>query len=205
MEWDNQYDINLGGFNPSLPHNETKTFNTVTYPDFGFGLLYTIKGAETNIASNDGFRANIGAGLFHVNSPKLEFFESNKANLPQRLSVHGQALFGIPRTKMAFMPSFFYFNQNKMQEIYLGGAFRYMLREHSRYTGFINDAYFSLGGYYRNQDAAILYAQFELNDFVFGLSYDFNISRLRMATDGRGGMEVSLKYTIAETTQKSIY
>jgi len=206
MQWDNQYDVNLGGFNPNLAHNESKTFNTVTYPDFGFGVLYTVKGAETNIASNDGFRANIGASLFHVNNPRLEFFDSNdSAKLSQRLSVHGQALIGISGTKMAFAPSFFYYNQNKMQEVYLGGAFRYMLREHARYTGFVNDAYFSLGGYYRLQDAAILFAQFELNDFAFGLSYDFNISRLRMATDGRGGVEIALRYTIAETTQKSIY
>ena len=205
-QWDNQYDINVGGHNPDLPSNETNPFNSFLYPDLGFGLLYTIKSYETNMSSNDGFRANLGVGVQHVNSPKLEFYSgSDSTKLTPRISAHGQALIGISNSNLSICPGFFFYNQGKMREIYVGTNFRYTLKEHSRYTGFINDAYFTLGGYYRAQDAAILFAQLELNDFAFGLSYDINVSKLRAATSGRGGIELSLRYVIAPITQKSFY
>jgi len=205
-QWDNQYDINTGGHNPNLSSGETDPFNTFTYPDLGFGLLYTIKGAETSMTSNDGFRANIGAGVHHINSPKMKFYSaSDTSKLSPRISAHGQAYFGISNTNLAIGPGFFYYNQGKMQEIYVGANFRYMLKERSRYTGFINDAYFTLGGFYRAADAAIAFAQIELNDFALGVSYDFNVSKLRVATTGRGGLELSLRYIIAPITQKSFY
>ena len=205
-QWDNQYDINIGGHNPALPSNETNPFNSFTYPDLGFGLHYSIKSAETNMTSNDGFRANFGVGVHHINSPKLKFYSaSDTTKLSPRIAAHGQALIGISNTNLAVVPGFFYYTQGKMQEIYIGSTFRYTLKERSRYTGFVNDAYFSLGGYHRFADAAIIFAQIELNDIALGVSYDVNVSKLRVATTGRGGLEISLRYIIAPTTQKSFY
>jgi type IX secretion system PorP/SprF family membrane protein len=205
-QWDNQYDINVGGFNSNLASNETNPFNTFTYPDLGFGMLYTVKSVETNMTSNDGFRANMGFGVHHINAPKMKFYSaSDTTKLSTRISGHGQFQFGIPNSNLAIVPGFFYYNQGKMQEIYVGANFRYMLKEHSKYTGFINDAYFTLGGYHRLADAAIIFAQIELNDIALGVSYDVNVSKLRVATTGRGGLEVSLRYVIAPITQKSFY
>jgi type IX secretion system PorP/SprF family membrane protein len=205
-QWDNQYDVTLGGYNGALASGETQTFSTFTYPDLGFGLLYTVKGSETNMTSNDGFRGNFGFGVQHINQPKLKFYEgSDTTKLSSRISAHGTVSFGIPNSNLAVVPGFFYYHQGKMQEIYIGSSFRYQLKESSRYTGFINDAYFSLGGYHRFADAAIIFAQLELNDIALGVSYDVNVSKLRVATTGRGGLEISLRYTIAPITQKSYY
>jgi len=205
-QWDNQYDINVGGFNPNMASNELNPFNSFTYPDLGFGMLYTIKNAESSMTSNDGIRANFGFGVHHINSPKMKFYsDSDTTKLAPRISGHGQFQFGIPNSNLAIIPGFFYYRQGKMQEIYVGANFRYRLKEHSKYTGFINDAYFSLGGYHRFADAAIVFAQIELNDIAFGVSYDVNVSKLRVATTGRGGLELSLRYIIAPTTQKSFY
>jgi hypothetical protein len=38
---------------------------------------------------------------------------------------------------------------------------------------------------------------FELSPLTIGLSYDANLSNLRPATSGRGGFELSIKYTLA--------
>jgi type IX secretion system PorP/SprF family membrane protein len=205
-QWDNQYDVNSGGFNPSFDSRESNPFNSFVYPDLGLGLLYTIRSNDSYVSSNDGFRANVGVGLHHVNSPKLEFYSGiDTSKLSTRFSGHGQALFGISNSNVAIGPAFFYYQQGKMHELFIGTNIRYTLKERSKYTGFINDAYFTLGGFYRTQDAIIAFAQVELNDFAFGLSYDVNVSKLRAATSGRGGLELSLRYIIAPVTQKSFY
>ncbi len=205
--WDLQYDPSYPDrYNPSADTREPNYDESFMYPDIGFGIHYSIKGMETRIVENDGFRANFGLGIYHINSPKMKFnSNSDDTRLSPRISAHGQGLIGIPHTNLSLCPGFFYFSQNKTSQVFFGSSFRYLLREHSKYTGFINDAYFSIGGYHRLRDAIIIMTQIELNDFAIGISYDINVSGLRVATNGRGGPELSLRYIIVSTAQKSYY
>ena len=80
------------------------------------------------------------------------------------------------------------------KEILIGTMFRYMLREDSKYTGFVKGASISAGGYYRNQDAFIATALFEFSVYAVGISYDVNVSGLKTASSGRGGLEITLRF-----------
>jgi len=51
-----------------------------------------------------------------------------------------------------------------------------------------------LGGYYRTGDAAMITAGVEFKGFRIGVSYDYNVSDLKTASNGDGGFELSIRY-----------
>ncbi len=88
-----------------------------------------------------------------------------------------------------------YFAYQKAAYDYMPGLlFRYTLHEQSKYTGLTKGAAFSLGGYYRIQDAFIPTLFIETDSFAFGLSYDLTTSTLSANNYSRGGFEISLRY-----------
>ena len=58
-----------------------------------------------------------------------------------------------------------------------------------------SNANFFAGPYYRGSDAIILHLGGTYEQYIFRLSYDFNISKLREVSSGRGGFEISITYT----------
>ncbi|MPM48094.1 hypothetical protein SDC9_94816 [bioreactor metagenome] len=194
-QWDSQYD-GSSGFDGTLPSNETFAFQTFGYADFGFGMNWTILNNSTNMTSNDGFKANAGFSVSHVNQPAFEFYSGSDEKLDMRISAHAKAQIGLSGTNTSLIPTILVQVQGSQKEIVPGFLARYTLREQSKYTGFINDAYLSLGGYFRTGDAVIAHALVELNDFAVGLSYDINVSKLTNATSGKGGFEIMVRYII---------
>ena len=51
-----------------------------------------------------------------------------------------------------------------------------------------------LGGVYRWNDAFIPVIKLDYSQFSFGLSYDMNMSKLKTASQGRGGFEFTISY-----------
>ena len=51
-----------------------------------------------------------------------------------------------------------------------------------------------LGGYYRSNDALMVNAGVEFKGLRVGVSYDYNTSSLKTASNGNGGFEISLVY-----------
>jgi hypothetical protein len=68
------------------------------------------------------------------------------------------------------------------------------LQEASKYTKNKKPAAFSIGGYYRMEDAFIAVAKFEYSNYSIGFSYDVNLSKLRTVSKARGGFEISLRF-----------
>ena len=69
-----------------------------------------------------------------------------------------------------------------------------MLKEDSKYTGYVKGAAFSLGGYYRNNDAFVVAAGIESGPYSVVASYDINVSKFKAATNGRGAFEITLRF-----------
>jgi hypothetical protein len=84
--------------------------------------------------------------------------------------------------------------QGPLNELTFGALIKYMLKDDSKYTGYVKGAAFSLGCYYRNKDAIIPYFLVEMGYYSLGISYDTNISGLTAATSGRGGFEIALRF-----------
>lgn len=198
LHWGTQYDPNSPtGYNTALyPQGDIALAggdNNSIVPDLSTGLIYTYKKNERYMRGGDQMDFTVGAALFHVTQPKYSFLGSS-AKLYQRIVLHGTGTVGIPNSSIAVVPGFMVEKQGPNQEIFIGSLFRYMLREDSKYTGFVKGASISAGGYYRNKDAFIAMALFEFSSYAIGVSYDFNVSGLKTVSSGRGGFEVTLRF-----------
>jgi type IX secretion system PorP/SprF family membrane protein len=162
-------------------------------PDLSAGMIYTYKKNERYMRGNDQMDFTIGAAMYHVNQPKYSYLGSSE-RLYQRYVVHGQSMIGIKNTSVALAPGFMFQRQGPNQEIYAGALIRYMLKEDSKYTGFIKGSSVSAGGFYRNKDAFVAVAFYEFSSYGIGVSYDFNVSGLKTVSSGRGGFEITLRF-----------
>ena len=142
---------------------------------------------------NDQMNFTLGAALFHFTSPRYSYLGTNEI-LYRRMVFHGNGLIGISNTSIAIVPGFLFQKQGPNNELFFGTLIRYMLREDSKYTGFIKGSSVSAGGYYRNKDAFIATALFEFSSYGIGISYDFNVSALKTVSYGRGGFEITLRF-----------
>ena len=192
--WGNQFDGN--SYNPSLPTGEPAGATSFTYGDLlGAGMLFSYNNTsgKLKVTDNHAMKANLGFSVFHIIRPKYSFYESGE-KLYMKYVLHGNALVSVPNTNIAFAPGFMYYRQGPAQEIYPGGLIRYSLRQASKYTGFYKSTAVYAGAFLRMKDAIAPVVSVEHAGFSIGISYDVNISDLKVASTGRGGFEISLKY-----------
>jgi len=195
QQWVNQYD-GVSGYDQTISSNEIFDANSFGYTDFGAGLNYSFSNSLKGLKSNEGFKFNVGGAVQHVTKPAYEFTGTGDEFVDMRINAHFRAVIQMGSSNLALVPSFYYAMQGKQKEMVPGLGFRYQLREESKYTGFIKDAYLTFGGYFRTGDAAIAQILLELNDFAFGASYDVNVSKLNTVTNSNGGFEFVLRYII---------
>lgn len=196
LYWGTQYDPSLpNGYNSGLPADAAVAGGNSSFvvPDISVGGIYSYKKNERYMRGGDQMDFTIGAALFHVTRPSYSFLGSSE-KIYQRQVVHGTGNIGISNSSIAVVPGFMISRQGPNQEIFIGSMVRYMLREDSKYTGFIKGASLSAGGYYRNKDAFVATALFEFSSYGLGVSYDVNISGLKTVSSGRGGLEVTLRF-----------
>lgn len=191
LKWGSQY--NGSNYDPNLSPQEDFSNNSIVYPDFGTGILWSYKKNERYMRGNDQRDIYLGASAFHLFQPSYSFLGTSE-KLERKYIVHGHSLLGIKNTNFSFTPSFMYARQGSTQELLLGTLVRYMLKEDSRYTSYVKGAALAVGGYYRNRDALMLAAQYEFSSYAIGVSYDINISNLKNVSYGRGGFEITLRY-----------
>jgi type IX secretion system PorP/SprF family membrane protein len=208
MRWDSQYDpYATDGYNSTMPSNETMVFNSFGLADFSAGMLWTFKNNATNMASNDMIKGNLGVSLFHINQPKKTFYDLLEKKMFMKYAVHTNILFGIPGTSMSIVPSAAVFVQGPAREILAGSMFRFRLQESSKYTNFVSETALSIGAHYRFGDAVVASAQFEIKNWMLGVSYDVNTSKLSAASKSMGGLEIAVRYQtpIFKKSDKSLY
>ncbi|MBL0327900.1 MAG: PorP/SprF family type IX secretion system membrane protein [Bacteroidetes bacterium] len=192
LEWGSQYDgMN---YNAALPTGETAIPQTFSFVDLGAGIQYSYGNSEMYISANDARRINIGASIFHPHNPNYTFYGDSRQILHTKYVFHGNAAIGVKNTNLVLKPSYIVFLQGATKEITPGLTFQYILQEGSKYTKNKKPAAFSIGGYYRVQDAFIAVAKFEYANYSIGLSYDVNLSKLKTVSKARGGFEISLRF-----------
>ena len=191
LKWGSQY--NGSTYDPNLSANEDFSSASITYPDFSTGILWSYKKNERYMRGNDQKDIYMGVSVSHLNEPQYSFFGTDET-LYRKMIFHGTSVLGIKNTNYSLTPTLFYARQGSAREFFVGTLVRYMLKEDSKYTGYVKGSTFSLGGYYRNKDAVAIAAAFELANYTIGVSYDINVSKLRAASYGRGGLEITLRF-----------
>ena len=189
-----QYNDNIGAFDPNLPLSEQGLGNQRTYFDMNIGGVVTRKFKTASV--------KFGLSAVHLNSPDVSFFK-NKEKLPPRINSYVQVNKDINATYFV-RPMLIVATQNKAQEILLGGDI-------GMYTGSernsVKEIYVGVDvrdGFNRNGDAFIASMGLSWSDFRFGLSYDVNYSSLDKATNNRGAIEFSVVYISPSSAIKKI-
>jgi len=184
LTWGSQYEASAqgGGFNTGLSTGENFQNSSVLRPDFNAGALYFF--------AAPGARVNpfIGASAFHLSTPEESFLGSGN-RLPMRYLIHAGARIGI-NERLSIVPKVFVQMQEQAQEITVSALAHYYLK---------GPDVFLIGGFtFRNADAAILDLGAKWGQWQARISYDFNISTLQVASNGRGATELSLTYILFE-------
>ncbi|MBI4930799.1 MAG: PorP/SprF family type IX secretion system membrane protein [Bacteroidetes bacterium] len=182
LQWMNQYDGS--SYNAAMPSGEPSGGASLTYPDLGSGIHYEY--------GKDKLDLSAGLSIFHANRPAYSFYgKDDKLNM--KITGYANGLVRLSNRNFSLVPGFIYFQQGKSSELFFGNMFRYTFREASS-SGYVKGAAISLGAHYRNKDAVIPVVVLEFAQFNIGLSYDVNISKLKTASSGQGGFEISLRF-----------
>jgi len=151
----------------------------LSYFDVSAGLLFN--------GTTNGYN-NIYAGVsaYHINR-SVESFNEGEFRLAPRLTF--QAGGSVPLGEHAFHFSANHSRQAKALNTMVGGAYAMMLNNDDE-----KPTNLYLGSWYRFGDAIIPYVGLEFGEFHFGATYDVNVSKLKPASNMRGGIEISLIY-----------
>jgi len=179
-----QYSANE--FNPNMASGVGLIPN-VNYVNLNVGLLYY--GKLTNRTA-----LYVGGTIFNTTVPKVNLVaDQNK----ETLSLRGNASGGLDFTlgkRYHILPSVMWQRQDGTSDLNAGIGFGYDINMRSNITLGVFDRANNLLDSYRQDDAAIFYAAFQIKGFKLGASYDFTVSKLSSGNPGTGGLEISLIY-----------
>ena len=123
--------------------------------------------------------------MYHINRPKVGFISDNWY-LSGRISAHAGGSFPLSDL-LTVHASVIHQIQNKASETTLGAAIAANLSQDAEKPSAIY-----IGSWVRLNDAIVPYLGLEFGGLRVGVSYDFNISNLKAATQSRGGSEFSI-------------
>lgn len=180
--FNSQYN-SVGGYDPNQPSGEVFSDNRIANWDMGAGLALN-SGAEDN-----SYTYYLGVSAYHFTRPKRSFISGNdivrldtKWNVAAGGSVRLSDQYGVQL-------HFNYARQGVYTEIIGGGLIGW-----KRISDNEMDPSLAIYGgvFYRMKDAAIPTFKIDYQQISFTLSYDFTTSSLRPASQGAGGLELTV-------------
>ncbi len=167
-----------------IPRSTSQIFTQtqLNYLDAAVGLSYASE-------FNNGIRYYIGGGLFHFTNPKVAFYQQDEIRLSRKYIAN--AGFSLPISDYQnFIVYMDYFQQGGFSQGQGGFLYRNQLWSEDE------DRVVSLtgGAIFRWNDAIIPILRLDYHKIGVGLSYDANFSKLRTASQFRGGLELTLSF-----------
>jgi len=185
-----------GTWLPSPTERENLMQITTHYFDMNAGILY-------NGSLNGNNAVFLGASVYHLNQPKESFLGFDKVVLPMRFTVHAGGYFPSSSKYTSWYVSTLFNQQASASEWVFGGALEITASADENYP--VN---FYLGAWMRVNnvtDAVIPYIGLDYGSFNLGMTYDVNVSAFNVATQGRGGLEISLVYMLKHAGGQSVH
>jgi type IX secretion system PorP/SprF family membrane protein len=201
LKWDSQY--NGTSYDSGIPSGESQFSQSYSYKDASAGLLWNYSAKLTS------FKTSTGVAVFHVNQPKESFYGTDK--LYAKIIVHNSSQFKLTDKPIYIQPQLLFMKQGPYSEIDLGALVRYVIklrggafRENNRIdigakkddkVESKNSIALFAGTQLRYKDALVTICGFELRkSLLISFCYDVNISKLRTASNSKGGVELALTY-----------
>lgn len=190
LSFDNQF--NGYYYDPGRSTGENFLLNQRSYLGLNAGMSYISQFGERNSLV-------CGISMYNLNRPKQTFFRDEDVILDKRFNAH-LVVNHMVNASIDLVPSLLYTQQGHFKEILYGLSTKFLLHAHT-----YGDQMFVLGVWHRFRDALIVGARMDHPKWKVGLSYDFNLSTLRAASTGLGGVELSAVYIFKRTRAKSNY
>ncbi len=183
-----------GAYQAGLSNGENFVNLRKLFFDCGSGIVLHRQDARSRSREqhDQSLRFTLGFTVFHINRPQISFLESDE-KLYMRYMNFGMAEFPLGNTHISVVPTYQLSFQGPSMELVYGGLVRYAFRSGTVFSGLGKNKAFALGIFNRLKDALSISALFELDRYGIGVSYDINTSALTLASQGRGGMEVSIR------------
>lgn len=177
-QWANDF------YDPSLPSKEPFGQSSGLSPTLSTGLAWHF---QSNTLRH---RATVGLGAFHLNRPVVSLGGIAGARLPVRMALSAEGIYQIREQAdiVAFAATQ---HMKRAKEIVIGAGMRQILS-----AGVANNTSVRATLATRLGDAVIPAVQLERNNWLVGLSYDWNISRFDEASNGRGGIEIAVVWRV---------
>lgn len=180
LAFDDQY-VN-GSYSTVNPTREQFNKTNLTYWDAAIGLCFSSKIGENT-------RYYIGGGLFHFTKPKVAFQKQNDIILNQKYVVNAGLSAPVGNGNQLILYGD-YFMQGGARQGQGGFLYCYNLDENEA-----NEKVNISGGmFYRWKDAAMPVIKLDYYKMSIGITYDVNVSKLKTASQLRGGYEVTISY-----------
>jgi type IX secretion system PorP/SprF family membrane protein len=161
------------GFNTALPTGEAAK----AYFSGSAGVTYSV---ATDIANFD-----IGVAGFHLNKPKQTFLEDPQQELDSRYVFHAN-FERLMSDRVVLNTNAVYQRQSSARYYSAGAGLGYYLTNDTR------NIMLTGGLWYWSENAIIPYIGLTYEDFQFGFTYDYTISKLRQAPRAPHTWELSL-------------
>ena len=164
---------------------ETIVIPNYTYLDGSVGMSF-----NSNLSNDPGDNFYIGLAYHHFTKPRNSFFRDPTVQLNPKWVASAGFRFGV--TDYSYITLLGdYSIQNKYKEAVAGAMFGLKIGPEIE-----NPQYVLHGGLFvRWEDAIIPVIKLDYSGFSFAFSYDVNTSKLRPASLGQGGFELSVSYT----------
>lgn len=179
------FDSQFNGYyyDPTLSNNESFGNAKRTGFNLNTGILYTWRPA---------YRRELVAGIGWFNIPQMKqsLYGDDLIKRDRRVVFHAKGNYDL-NFEWDLQPGLFLQFQGKYKEIIFGSNVRYILKDKK------GEFIAPYGGiWFRNRDAAYAVVGLYYNDWIAGISYDFNVSKLVPASNVRGGLEFSVQYVL---------
>lgn len=172
-------------YSASNPSGETLPNPKLNYWDMGAGVTYS-----GNTGMNNSTSYTIGAAGYHFTKPKTSFYNNAGISLDMRLNVNGSVTKQLNEI-FSVQCHANYVNQGSYNELLAGGLVGWNKKDEGYTSGPILFAIYG-GVFMRLNDALIPVVKVRYRDYNFAFSYDGNLSKLHIASNVRGGYELTI-------------
>jgi type IX secretion system PorP/SprF family membrane protein len=183
MTTNSQFDGN--GYNPSLADGETFVNDNFSYLDGSVGM--TFNSAMSPDRPQDNYF--VGVAFHHFNRPKNSFYHRPEIELSPKWVYSAGVRFGVSETSYLTIQAD-HTTQGTSRETIAGVMYSTKIGEDYQNP----DYTIHFGAYLRLEDAFIPVIKLDYNPFSIAFSYDVNVSPLKTASQGHGGLELSVTY-----------
>lgn len=197
LRYDNQFDDARGVFDPGLGSGENFDTDGQIFPDFGLGINLRLQAKQTDelvYRNNRRTKLDLGVALHHLFAPDQNFYDNVSVPIERRLSPYAIATLQVLPI-VDVVAGLTYQNQGSFYDELVG-----MLGGRVWVKNSLSNQISVMAGMGLRRDKIqdAFWPTFEIsyNNWKVGLNYDFNTSQFDIATENRGGMELSVRYIL---------